>query len=126
VTIKLTTLNLFQAFLVGMFQFDQNDLDFGLFKVVRPKRQSIEQFIHGDGEQILGSIVDLALAAIQSVGNEVDRLWLAQLCEVPGLKPRNALTDKRQDSALRVNQRKAIRQAEKAGQVNATLKHLDR
>ena len=42
----------FQNLLREMFQFDGNDLDFGLFKVLRLKHTFIERFISGDGKRI--------------------------------------------------------------------------
>jgi len=41
----LTPFAQFQNLLREMFQFDHNELDFGLFKVLRLKRTYIEQFI---------------------------------------------------------------------------------
>ena len=57
-----TAFSQFQGFLREMFQFDDNELDFGLFKVLRLKRTFIEQFISGDGEQDLKRIVQRELA----------------------------------------------------------------
>ena len=42
----------FQQFLREMFQYDNNDLNFGLFKILRLKRNYIEQFI--TGSQVFG------------------------------------------------------------------------
>lgn len=50
------------GFLREMFQFDDNELDFGLFKVLRLKRTFIEQFISGEGEQDLKRMVQRELA----------------------------------------------------------------
>jgi adenine-specific DNA-methyltransferase len=43
-----------------MFQFDQNELDFGIFKVLRMKREQVNYFI----ETELGQIVDEALKEV--------------------------------------------------------------
>jgi adenine-specific DNA-methyltransferase len=76
----MTTANAFaqfQSFLREMFQFDNNELDFGLFKVLRLKRTFIEQFINGDGEQDLRQIVNRELEAIRSAEDAEERKWLA-------------------------------------------------
>lgn len=46
-----TAFSQFQGFLREMFQFDDYEMDFGLFKVLRLKRSFIEQFI---GNSLLG------------------------------------------------------------------------
>lgn len=60
-----TAFGKFQGLLREMFQFHHNELDFGLFKVLRLKRTFIEKFIDGDGEQDLRSIVAHELANIR-------------------------------------------------------------
>lgn len=77
----------FQAFLREMFQFDHNEPDFGLFKVLRLKRTYIEQFISGDGQQDLRRIVSRELQAIRSAD---ERQWLANRCELLGIKAKKA------------------------------------
>ena len=72
-----STFELFQNFLREMFQFDNNELDFGLFKVLRLKRAFIEQFINGDGAQDLRRIVSRELEAIRSADDADEKQWLA-------------------------------------------------
>ena len=43
----------FQQFLEEMFQYDNNALDFGLFKILRLKRNCIEQCITGEPEHLI-------------------------------------------------------------------------
>lgn len=47
----------FKDFLREMFQYDTNDLDFGIFKILKLKRKYIEQFINGDGAEDLRATV---------------------------------------------------------------------
>ena len=63
-----------------MFQFDGNDLDFGLFKILRLKHAFIDQFIRGDGEQDLSRIVRREQAAIRGADHAGERQWLAYRC----------------------------------------------
>lgn len=80
----------FQDLLREMFQFDHNELDFGLFKVLRLKRNFIEQFFDGDGEQDLKSIVARELANIHSANDADERQWIANHCELLGKKAKLA------------------------------------
>ena len=63
----------FQNLLREMFQFDHNELDFGLFKVLRLKRTYIEQFISGEGAQDLKHIVARELESIRGTDTEDER-----------------------------------------------------
>lgn len=60
----------FQNLLLEMFQFDDNELDFGLFKVLKLKRTYIEQFIGGEGAQDLKHIVARELESIRGVDTQ--------------------------------------------------------
>ncbi|MDP2432708.1 MAG: site-specific DNA-methyltransferase [Pseudomonadota bacterium] len=124
-----STFELFQNFLREMFQFDNNELDFGLFKVLRLKRAFIEQFINGDGEQDLRRIVSRELAAIRSADDADEKQWLTNRCELLGIKTKkaweNALANLR-DKALSDALRQAVQNAEEDDKLTTTLERLDR
>lgn len=65
-----------RAFLKDMFQFEEHDLDFGIYRIIRLKRQFIQGFIDGDGEQSLRSTVTRALSGVQNTQSETARNWL--------------------------------------------------
>ncbi len=44
-----------RTFLKEMFQFEDHDLDFGIYRIIRLKRRFIETFIDGDGDHSLRS-----------------------------------------------------------------------
>lgn len=119
----------FQQFLREMFQFESNELDFGLFKVLRLKRTFIEQFISGTGERDLQRIVERELAAIRGADDADERQWLANRCDHLGPKPRKAwanLQDRLQDPQLHHALRQAVEQAEEEEALQNTLDRLDR
>lgn len=66
-----------KMFLKEMFQFNENDLDFGIFKVIRLKRQFIEKFIDGDGPDDLRAVVTNELSGLQNADLESARSWLS-------------------------------------------------
>lgn len=128
-TKEQTPFGQFQNFLSEMFQFDHNELDFGLFKVLRLKRTYIEQFINGNGPQDLRSIVTRELDAIRSADDADERQWLANRCEHLGPKPRKAwdnVLGNLQDPKLHDVLRKAIEQAEEDDKITLTMERLDR
>ena len=73
-------------FLKEMFQFDANDLDFGIFKILRLKRRYIEQFIDGDGDNDLRATVVRELSRVERVDAEAARNWLAAFAATYGNK----------------------------------------
>jgi adenine-specific DNA-methyltransferase len=120
---------LFQDFLREMFQFDHNELDFGLFKVLRLKRTYIEQFISGDGEHDLRRIVSRELQAIRSADDADERQWLANRCELLGIRTKTAweaaVADV-QNPKLHESLRKVVSGAEMDETRTTTLERLDR
>ncbi|WP_367155467.1 site-specific DNA-methyltransferase [Methylomonas sp. HYX-M1] len=66
-----------QAFLKDMFQFGEHDLDFGLYRIIRLKRQFIENFIAGDGRDSLRAVVTNALSSVQNAQVKTSEHWLA-------------------------------------------------
>jgi adenine-specific DNA-methyltransferase len=64
-------------FLKDMFQFEEHDLDFGIYRITRLKRQYIQAFIDGDADDSLRSTVSHALGNLQNSQSETARNWLA-------------------------------------------------
>jgi hypothetical protein len=54
-----------RQFLKDMFQFEEHDLDFGIYRITRMKRQFIQAFIDGEDENSLHSTVSRALGSVQ-------------------------------------------------------------
>lgn len=124
-----STFELFQNFLREMFQFDHNELDFGLFKVLRLKRTYIEQFISGDGEQDLRRIVSRELQAIRSADDADERQWLANRCELLGIKAKKAWETAVADVQNPVQHEtlhQAVRASEEDDKLTQTMERLDR
>lgn len=65
-----------RVFLKDMFQFEDHDLDFGIYRIIRLKRQFIQNFIDGEGENSLRSTVSRALSGVQNTQSETARNWL--------------------------------------------------
>lgn len=80
----------FREFLSEMFQFDSNDLDFGIFKILKLKRNYIEKFIEGDGADDLRATVTRELARVENTDVEAAFLWLEPYCEDLGKRTREA------------------------------------
>lgn len=80
----------FKDFLREMFQYDTNDLDFGIFKILKLKRQYIEQFINGDGADDLRATVARELARVENTDVEAAFMWLEPYCEDLGKRTREA------------------------------------
>jgi adenine-specific DNA-methyltransferase len=68
-----------QSFLKDMFQFNEHDLDFGIYRITRLKRQFIENFIDGEGVDSLRAIVAQALGNVQNTQAKTSENWLAAL-----------------------------------------------
>ena len=77
-------------FLKEMFQFDANDLDFGIFKILRLKRRYIEQFIDGKDEHDLRATVVRELARVENTDAEAAFMWLEPYCKDLGKRTREA------------------------------------
>lgn len=119
----------FQGLLREMFQFDHNELDFGLFRVMRLKRTFIEQFVSGEGDQDLKQIVSRELAAIRGADDADERQWIANRCELLGIRGKAAwenLLGAVADPEKQENLRSTIRLLELPDQVEATLDRMER
>lgn len=124
-----TAFEQFQHFLREMFQYDNNDLDFGLFKVLRLKRNYIEQFINGDGEQDLRQIVQRELAAIRSAESEDEREMLGRYLDELGRKTKEAwaaLLPEPNDADKQARLKQAVEALEEQDKLAATLQRLER
>lgn len=66
-----------RQFLKDMFQFEEHDLDFGIYRITRMKRQFIQAFIDGEDENSLRSTVSRALGSVQNSQSTTARNWLA-------------------------------------------------
>lgn len=63
-------------FLKEMFQFNENDLDFGIYKIYNLKRRYIESFIDGDGEQDLIPTIEQILQEVNLENQKTDSIEL--------------------------------------------------
>ncbi|WP_031388302.1 site-specific DNA-methyltransferase [Desulfonatronum thiodismutans] len=75
-----------RGFLKEMFQFEDHDLDFGIYRIIRLKRRFIETFIDGDGENSLRTTVTRALSGVHNTQGEAARNWLAAFAATFGDK----------------------------------------
>jgi adenine-specific DNA-methyltransferase len=82
----MTEFQQLQAYLREMFQFDENDLDFGIYKVLRLKRREIERFIEGAGEHDLRRSVERALGEQARATEDTRRSRIARFVEEVGSK----------------------------------------
>ena len=93
-----------QGFLKDMFQFGDTDLDFGIYRITRLKREFIEAFIDGDGDTSLRATVTQALGHVRNQRGEAAQNWLDAFAGTLGQKGKpcwNALADKPDDKQLR-------------------------
>jgi len=61
-----------KEFLKEMFQFNNNDLDFGIYRIYNLKRKEIENFIDGTEEQCLEPIINKTLQLVSNIEREVE------------------------------------------------------
>lgn len=59
-------------FLKKMFQFNANDLDFGIYRIYNLKRKEIESFIDGKDEQCLEPIINKTLELVSNIEKQVE------------------------------------------------------
>ena len=55
-----------------MFQFNSNDLDFGIYRIYNLKRKEIENFIDGSDENCLESIINKTLELVSNIERKVE------------------------------------------------------
>ena len=66
-----------RAFLKEMFQFEDHDLDFGIYRIIRLKRRFIQHFIDGEDGNSLRATVTLALSRVRNSQSQTSLNWLA-------------------------------------------------
>ncbi|WP_052172444.1 DNA methyltransferase [Psychroserpens jangbogonensis] len=63
-------------FLKEMFQFNENDLDFGIYKIYNLKRNHIESFIDGDNPNDLAPTIEETLKEVNLANQKTDAIDL--------------------------------------------------
>ncbi|KEZ75720.1 site-specific DNA-methyltransferase [Salinisphaera hydrothermalis] len=76
-TAQSTAFDQLRHLLKDMFQFEDHDLDFGVYRITRLKREFIQSFIDGDDENSLKHTVSRVLGNLHNSQNEASRNWLA-------------------------------------------------
>ncbi|WP_373553053.1 hypothetical protein [Haliscomenobacter sp.] len=64
---KENSIDQLKFFLKEMFQFNANDLDFGIYRIYNLKRKEIENFIDGKDEQCLEPIINKTLELVSNI-----------------------------------------------------------
>jgi adenine-specific DNA-methyltransferase len=73
---KENSIDHLKFFLKEMFQFNANDLDFGIYKIYNLKRKDIENFIDGNDEQCLEPIINKTLELVNNIEKQVEQTRL--------------------------------------------------
>src|ERR1035437_9432252 len=61
-----------KTFLKEMFQFNTNDLDFGIYRIYNLKRKEIEDFIDGSDGNCLEPIINKTLELVSNIEKQVE------------------------------------------------------
>lgn len=69
---KENSIDQLKFFLKEMFQFNANDLDFGIYRIYNLKRKEIEHFIDGNNEQCLDPIINKTLELVSNIEKQVE------------------------------------------------------
>ncbi|REJ81017.1 MAG: hypothetical protein DWQ44_05335 [Bacteroidetes bacterium] len=69
---KENSIDQLKFFLKEMFQFNANDLDFGIYRIYNLKRKEIENFIDGKDEQCLEPIINKTLKLVSNIEKQVE------------------------------------------------------
>ena len=69
---KDNSIDQLKFFLKEMFQFNANDLDFGIYRIYNLKRKEIENFIDGKDEQCLEPIINKTLELVSNIEKQVE------------------------------------------------------
>lgn len=69
---KENSIDQLKLFLKEMFQFNANDLDFGIYRIYNLKRKEIENFIDGKDEQCLEPIINKTLELVSNIEKQVE------------------------------------------------------
>jgi len=74
---KENSIDQLKFFLKEMFQFNANDLDFGIYRIYNLKRKEIENFIDGKDEQCLEPIINKSLQLVSNIEKQIELTKLA-------------------------------------------------
>lgn len=69
---KENSIDQLKYFLKEMFQFNANDLDFGIYRIYNLKRKEIENFIDGKEKQCLEPIINKTLELVSNIEKQVE------------------------------------------------------
>lgn len=69
---KETSIDQLKYFLKEMFQFNSNDLDFGIYRIYNLKRKEIENFIDGKDNNCLEPIILKTLELVANIEKDVE------------------------------------------------------
>ncbi|HMQ70345.1 MAG TPA: site-specific DNA-methyltransferase [Ignavibacteria bacterium] len=87
---KANSIEQLKYFLKEMFQFNANDLDFGIYRIYNLKRKEIENFIDGSDENCLEPMINKTLDEVKNIARESElvklRLYLSTLNQQDLLK----------------------------------------
>jgi adenine-specific DNA-methyltransferase len=67
------SINQLKFFLKEMFQFNSNDLDFGIYRIYNLKRKEIENFIDSKDENCLEPIINKTLELVSKIEKQVEQ-----------------------------------------------------
>ena len=73
---KETSIDQLKYFLKEMFQFNSNDLDFGIYRIYNLKRKEIENFIDGRDNNCLEPIILKTLELVVNIEKDVEMVTL--------------------------------------------------
>ncbi len=90
---SLSSFNKLKSHLREMFHYDDNDLDFGVFKLLKLKKKEIEEFIDGDSEKSLKQIVEEALSEVTQEQAITNKLILENFISEKGGPDEQGLLD---------------------------------
>jgi adenine-specific DNA-methyltransferase len=69
---KENSIDQLKFFLKEMFQFNANDLDFGIYRIYNLKRKEIEKFVDGKDEHCLEPIINKTLELVSNIEKQVE------------------------------------------------------
>ena len=69
---KESSIDKLKYFLKEMFQFNSNDLDFGIYRIYNLKRKDIENFIDGSDKQCLEPLIIETLDRVKNIERDIE------------------------------------------------------
>jgi adenine-specific DNA-methyltransferase len=70
---EVSSIDQLKYFLKEMFQFNANDLDFGIYKIYNLKRKEIESFVDGTEEQCLEPTINRTLQDVSNLEKKIEQ-----------------------------------------------------